>query len=85
MGNLEGSIKTVWWKHFANCNSWYLHEEAANEGFTDIDIVVFRGKFCGGTLQIETIHYAGELLSYIVSRFHWAVVNKIVIAPLLTI
>lgn len=69
-------------KIFEKTVSTYLHEEATDEGLSDVDVVILGGEFCRGSFQIETIHDARQLLPHIVSRLKRAVVDKIVITPL---
>lgn len=44
----------------------YLHEEALDQGFSDIDVVVFRWEICAGSFEIESVHYPWQLLTHII-------------------
>lgn len=44
----------------------YLHEEASDQGFTDVDIIFTTIEFSAGTFQIKSVHDASQLLPYVV-------------------
>jgi hypothetical protein len=58
-----------------------LHEEAGDQGLSDVDIVVAAGEFGAGALQVETVHDSGQLGSNAVGALQRTVVYKVLVAP----
>lgn len=62
----------------------HLHEEAGAERSSDVDVIIPAGKLCATPRQTEAVHDPGQLLTYVISRHQRAVVDKIVITPLVS-
>lgn len=60
----------------------YLHKVAADERFTNVDVIVFGGKLSRRPFQIESIHDAGELLTNVIGRLERTEIDKILVTPL---
>ena len=59
-----------------------LHEESRDECFPDVDVVLSAAEVRAGSLEVEAIHDARQLLPHVVGRFEGAVVAEVVVAPL---
>lgn len=62
--------------------SAHLHEEAGAERPSDVDVVISACELRAPTRQVEAVHDPGKLLPHIVGRHQRAVIDKVVIAPL---
>ena len=60
----------------------HLHEEAGAERATDVDVVVPAGELGAAPREAEAVHDARQLLPHVVRRHQRAVVDKVVVAPL---
>lgn len=59
----------------------HLHEEALHQRLPDVEVVVCGVKVGARALQVEPVHYSGELLAHIVGRLERAEVDKVIVAP----
>lgn len=59
-----------------------LHEEARDQSFANTNVIISAGEISAGTLQIEAVHDASELLAHVVCTLQGAVIAEVVIAPL---
>ena len=55
---------------------------AADECFSDVDVIVFGSEFGRSALQVEAVHDARKLLPNVVGRFQRAVIDKVFVTPL---
>lgn len=62
--------------------STHLAEEAGDESFPDVDVVVFAGELSAGAAEGEAVHDPGQLLPHTVGQLEGAVADKIIVAPL---
>ena len=60
----------------------HLHEEAGAERAADVDVVVPAGELGAAPREAEAVHDARQLLPHVVRRHQRAVVDKVVVAPL---
>lgn len=60
----------------------HLHEEASAERPANVDVVISTGELSAPAGQVEAVHDPGQLLPHVVRRHQRAVVDKVVIAPL---
>ena len=61
----------------------HLHKEPTHQRASDVQVVVLATEVGGSPLDIEPLHDPGELLAYVVCRHERAVVEEVVVAPLL--
>ena len=59
-----------------------LHEKSRAQGFSDVDVVVFRVEVCRSPLEVESVHDPTELLPDVIGRLETPVVDKVVVTPL---
>lgn len=64
------------------CGCVYLHEEARDQGFANVDVVVLASELCRCPFQVEPVHNTGKLLADVVTRFEGPIVDEIVVTPL---
>ena len=62
--------------------STHLAEEAGDESFPDVDVVVSAGELSAGAAEGEAVHDPGQLLPHTVGQLEGAVADKIIVAPL---
>ncbi len=60
----------------------YLHEEARDEGFPNVEVVVLAGELCACSAQVEAVHNARQLLTDVVGRLQRTEAHKVIVAPL---
>ena len=60
----------------------HLHEMAADERHANVDVEVLWRELSRRALQVEPVHDARKLLTYVVGRLERPVVDEVVVAPL---
>lgn len=60
----------------------YLHKESSHKCLPDVHIIIATVEVCAASCKVESVHDSGQLLSYIVCRLEWSLLNEVVITPL---